>query len=93
MDVVWLIWDSLFYYSQHLDPFINKILHSLLQLFCIHYNTTIGKKRHYLLFLATGLLIDRVDTKIDLILDRDIVINVINQIDDVYKEIKNNKMK
>ena len=92
MDVIWIIWDALFYYSKQVDPFIDKIIHSLLGLFCIHYNTTIGKKRHYLLFLATGVLIDSIDKKIDLILDRNIVIHVMHQIDDVYKEIKNNNM-
>ena len=50
------------------------------------------KKRHYLLFLAAGLLIDNVDSTIELIHDRNIVINVINQIDDVYKEIKKNQI-
>ena len=92
MDVIWIIWDALFFYTKEYEPIINTILQSLFNLFCINYTTAMCKKRHYLLFLAAGLLIDNVDSTIELIHDRNIVINVINQIDDVYKEIKKNQI-
>lgn len=94
-DIVWIIWEALFFYMKKKSDFLQRMLDNLLDLFCIHYTSSLCKKKRYLLFLATGTLIDRVETNIDLIQceNKDTILNVVNQIDDVYKEINKNRVK
>ena len=94
-DIVWIIWDAIIFYMKEKNDIFQKMLDNLLHLFCIHYTSSLCKKKRYLLFLATGILIDRIEINVDLIQseNKDIILNVVNQIDDVYKEINKNRVK
>jgi hypothetical protein len=88
-DTIWLIWDTLLYYcKQNGDPFIETVMNSLLNLFCIKYTTAAAKRRRYLLYFAVGLLTDVVPKNIDIISDKTTLQAVVSQIDQVYKQIK-----
>jgi len=91
-DIIWIIWDALTLYSKRRqNPFIEKIMGSLLNLFCIKYTTGSCKKRRYLLYFAVALLTEPVPTQIDISTKKDMIQNVINKINEIYKQIKKNE--
>jgi len=91
-DVIWLVWDVLFARAKAAAPeVIQKILGSILNLFCIKYTNACGKRRKYLFYLAVALLTEMVDLSVEIIKDRGVVQNSIMKIDEVYKTIKKNE--
>ena len=64
---------------------------SLLNLFCIKYTTGSAKKRRFLLYFAVGLLTDPVQTNIELMPNKPVLQNVVDNINEVYKQIKKNE--
>jgi hypothetical protein len=92
-DIVWLLWDSLLHHCVLLkNTFIDKLMSSLLNMFCVKYTTGAAKKRRYLLYFAVSLLTQPVLTNIELINDKKLIQNIIERIDTVYKQIKNNEI-
>ena len=88
-DIIWLIWDTLLEYSKKMaSEIIQKIIISILNLFCIKYTNACCKRRKYLFYLTVSLLTEMVDVSIEIIKDRGIVQNSILKIDEVYKTIK-----
>jgi hypothetical protein len=91
-DIIWIIWDSIFYYcSEMQNPYIETLLNSILSLFCVKYTTASCKKRRYLLYYAVALLTEPVPTNIEMITDKVILKNVVEKINNVYKQIKKNE--
>jgi len=92
-DIIWLVWDALLHYCKLLEnSFIEMVMMSLLNLFCIKYTTGACKRRRYLLYFAVGLLTDVVPTNVDILSDKATLQTVVNQIDSVYKLIKKNEI-
>ena len=92
VDIIWLAWDVLLYYTKEMNnPLIEKTMTALLRLFCIRYTTASCKKRRYLLYYAVGLLCETVSTNIDIISDKELTQTVINKINEIYKQIKKNE--
>jgi len=91
-DVIWLVWDVLFARAKAAAPeIIQKILASILNLFCIKYTNACGKRRKHLFYLAVALLTEMVDLSVEIIKDRGVVQNSIMKIDEIYKTIKKNE--
>ena len=88
-DIIWLIWDCLF--ERKTTPFIEKILKAIFSLFCIKYTPAASKRRRYLLYYAVALLTEQVSTNIEIISNKETVQNVVNKINEVYKQIKKNE--
>jgi hypothetical protein len=93
-DIIWLVWDTLIYYSSNLTPqnlFIENLMKSLQNLFIYNYTTGCCKKRKYLLYYAVELLTEHVPNNIELISDKEVLKNVTEKINDIYKQIKKNE--
>lgn len=91
-DIIWLIWDTLFEICERLEnPFISKLMNSLMTLFCIKYTTGACKKRRYLLYFAVALITEPVPTNIELIPKKELIMNVVEKIGEIYKQIKKNE--
>lgn len=91
-DIIWLIWDCLLKYSEERNnSFIHKIMNSIMSVFCIKYTTGSCKKRRYLLYFAVALLTEPVPTAIEIVSNKEIVHNVVEKINEVYKQIKKNE--
>ena len=91
-DVIWIIWDTLLYFSSiNNDKYNDTILRSLLNLFCIRYTNATPKKRRYLLYFAVSLFTESVPTNIEMIHDKTILNTVVEQIDNIYLQIKKNE--
>lgn len=92
-DVIWIVWDVLLHYSNLLeDPLITKIMNSLVDLFSIKYTLGTPKKRRYLLYFAVSLLTEFVPRHIDIVEDKITVYSVMEQINEVYKQIRKNQV-
>jgi hypothetical protein len=88
-DIIWLVWDVILERAKTASSdIIQKVVRSVLNLFCIKYTNACCKRRKYLFYLAVALLTEMVDTSIEIIKDRGIVQNSISKIDEVYKTIK-----
>ena len=98
-DIIWIIWDILFHYS---DPsnnnnnnkvfqLKNKIIKNLYDLFIIKYNTNVKKKRKYIIYFAFTLLIEDMNYSINIIENQDAVQAIVSKINSVYKDIKKNE--
>ena len=91
-DIIWLIWDGLLKYcNEKKNPFLDKIMQSIMNVFCIKYTTASCKKRRYLLYFAVALLTEPVPTGIEIVSKKEVIQNVMEKIDQVYKQIKKNE--
>jgi hypothetical protein len=90
-DIIWIIWDVVLKYSLKKDNFIQLLIHSCLDLFCIKYTTSLYKRRIYLLYFTISLLTEIVPNNIDIITNKTILHSVIENIDEIYKQIKKNE--
>ena len=92
-DIIWMVWDTLLYYCENQNnSFTMSIMNSLVSLFCIKYTNASPKKRRYLLYFAVALITEKVPTNVDMIADKIIVQNVVEQINNIYKQIKKNEV-
>jgi hypothetical protein len=91
-DTIWMLWDTIFYYSDQLNnQFISSLLNSLFGIFCIKYTTASCKKRRYLLYFAVALLTEPVQTNIELMPNKPLIQNIVDKINSIYKQIKKNE--
>ncbi len=91
-DLVWILWDTLFYYIKEREsPFLNKVMQSLFSLFSLHYTNACCKKRRYMLYFAVSLCTETVDHTVEIVADKRSVELAITNIDDIYRQIKKNE--
>jgi len=91
-DIIWLIWDCLLKYCEEKkNPYLDKIMQSIMNVFCIKYTTGACKKRRYLLYFAVALLTEPVPTGIEIVSKKDVIQNVVDKISEVYKQVKKNE--
>ena len=91
-DIIWLLWDILFHYCDLLDnKYISTLMSSIYTLFCIKYTTASCKKRRYLLYFAVALLTEPVPTNIELMPNKQMIQNIAEKINTIYKQIKKNE--
>ena len=59
-DIIWILWDVIFFTSKKHNTFIQQIIDHLFSLFCIKYTTASCKKRRYLLYFAISVITEEV---------------------------------
>jgi len=91
-DTIWILWDILFHYSGLTNnQYIDILMKSIFNIFCIKYTTASCKKRRYLLYFAVALLTEPVPTNIEVMNNKPIIQNIIDKINSIYKQIKKNE--
>jgi hypothetical protein len=91
-DLIWILWDALLLYSEATNnSFIIKLMNALIDIFSIKYTTASCKKRRYLLYYAVALLCEPVPINIELMNNKQIVMNVVEKVNQLYKQIKKNE--
>lgn len=90
-EVIWIIWDAMFFAIKD-DPYLKTVLNAVLELFCIKFTPALIKKRHYLLYYAVSIVTEPFVRNIEMINNKSLVENTINQISTVYKQIKKNEV-
>jgi hypothetical protein len=93
MDVIWIIWDIFLNKAEKQDKIIIKIVNALLTLFTLKYTSGCCKRRKYILYFVVSLLCEKVNLNEEIIREKqkEIVTNVIKNIDHVYGQIKKNE--
>jgi len=92
-DMIWIVWDALFFYcSETKNTYLESIMKSLVTLFSIKYTTASCKKRRYLLYFAVALITEPVPTNIEMFTEKEVLQSVVEQIDNIYKQIKKNEI-
>jgi len=93
-DIIWIVWDALFYYAiLKQNPFIEQLITSIYNLFCIKYTTAMCKKRRYLLYFAVAIIVEHVPNNIELMPNKNTITTVMKQINILYKQVKKNEIK
>lgn len=94
-DIIWIFWDVLQKNAKQKEEphrnIIERIIKSLLHLFCINYTHGCSKKRRYLLYFAIQILTEQPDFKIEMISNKIMIDRILQNIDNIYKNIKNNE--
>ena len=91
-DIIWILCDALLYYSSLTkNEFIIKLMKAIIDIFSIKYTTASCKKRRYLLYFAVEILCEPVPINIELMTNKEVVQNVVEKINQVYKQIKKNE--
>tara|TARA_B110000008_G_C16978682_1_gene567341 strand:- start:1334 stop:2413 length:1080 start_codon:yes stop_codon:yes gene_type:complete len=93
--IIWMIWEILLYYGKQKSEGIFKIISSLLNLFCIKFKPSSIKKRRLLIYHSIFLITEPIKNEIP-IYDKknaNIIQNVKNKINIIYKQIKKNEQK
>ena len=95
-DIIWVIWDSLIYYSKNakINPTMaKKLLLSLKELFTARYTPGSIKKRKYLLYFAVEIITEHYSLDNELFTQHTKLIleNVSVKLNLIYKQIKKNE--
>ena len=94
-DPIWMIWDIILARCSNTDdysPLTQKIVNSLLRLYCIRFTPGVRKKRRYIIYFAISLLTTEYDSKIEMINDRFVIETAVENINSVYKQIKQHEI-
>jgi hypothetical protein len=94
MDIIWMVWDIFLNESEKRGKITHKIINAILHLFSLRYTSGCHKKRKYLLYFVVSLLCENVAFDEEIIREKqkEIVTNVLKNIDMVYKQIKKNEI-
>uniref|UniRef100_A0A6C0JV61 Uncharacterized protein n=1 Tax=viral metagenome TaxID=1070528 RepID=A0A6C0JV61_9ZZZZ len=91
-DSIWLIWDIFLSRAEEKGCNVTiKIIRSLLDMFCLRYTTDVKRTRKFILYNCIGLLTEPVDLTIPIWNDQNIISDITNKINVIYKEIKLNQ--
>ena len=99
-DIIWIIWDILFYYADPENsfikntiylPIIDKLIKSLFNLFIIKYKPTFKTKRKYIIYYAFSIFTDNIDFNTNITSESEKIQAIIEKINNLYREIKKNE--
>ena len=92
-DIIWIIWDIFLQESSKRPKIIQKIIESLLSLFCLKYTTGCHKKRKNIMYLAVSILCENFTLEKEIIRHSQtgLVTTIKEKIDLVYIQIKKNE--
>lgn len=94
-DPIWMIWDMIIARSNQQDeysPLTQKIVNSLLRIYCVRFTPGVRKKRRYLIYFAISLLTTEYDSRIEMINDRLVIETAVENINAIYKQIKQHEI-
>ena len=94
-DPIWMIWDMIIARSNQQDeysPLTQKIVNSLLRIYCIRFTPGVRKKRRYIIYFAISLLTTEYDSRIEMINDRLVIETAVENINAIYKQIKQHEI-
>ena len=91
MDTVWIIWEVLLQEASKSSSIIEKVMNSLLNLFCLKYTQGCTKRRKLTLYYAIALLTENVSFSEEIVNDKEKIVIITDKIDYIYKQIKKNE--
>lgn len=94
-DPIWMIWDLIIAEGTKPEthtPLTQKIIKSLLRMYCVRFTAGVRKKRRYLIYFAISLLTSEYDSKIEMVQDKLIIETAVGNINSIYKQIKQHEI-
>jgi len=100
-DIIWIIWDILFYFSNPENSntyniqsslIINKLIKSLYNLYIIKYKSTFKTKRKYIIYFAFSILTDNINYDINITNEFTKIEAIVEKINNIYRDIKKNEV-
>ena len=91
MDIVWLLWEVLLREAETHGALIKRIVDSLLNIFSLKYTHSISNKRRFIIYFAISLLTESVPVDEEIIREKQQVLQLVEQIDNIYKQVKKNE--
>ena len=94
-DPIWIIWDIIIAESmrpEEHNPLTQKIIKSLLRMYCVRFSPGVRKKRRYLIYFAISLLTTEYDCRIEMVQDKLIIETAVSNINSLYKQIKQHEI-
>jgi len=91
MDIVWIIWDIFLIEASKRTNLVQKIVNSALNIFSLKYTVSCHKKRKLLLYFIISIFTQNLLLEDEMIKDKNKVVNIVNQINTIYKQIKQNE--
>jgi hypothetical protein len=88
-DPIWIIWEILLGIK---NPLLQKIMKSLVKLFCIKYTPAAKDRRRFLLYYAVSLHCETINTEIDIIANKPIIDSIYDKTSFMYKNIKKHEV-
>jgi len=90
-DVIWIVWEVILRRSGALGAEIQKIVESLLDLYCISYTPGVKRKRRYIVYHAVSACCDTIPSGTALVSNKSLVQQVVENCHMVYKDLKKNE--
>ena len=91
-DVIWIFWQCLLHESKKREENYFKIINSYLNLFSIRYTSSCKQKRKYLIYACISFLTEKINFDVPIIDKKNILENIVNNIDTIYLDIKKNEI-
>ena len=91
--IIWLIWDIFIHYNNLTNNKINeKIITSILKLFCIKFTDATPKRRRYLLYFTISLFTEKFDLNTSILPNKKLLSDITENIETIYKQIKSKEI-
>ena len=89
-EIVWMLWDIFLFESALRGAIMDKVIKSLLSIFCLKYSNSTIKKRKYIMYFVITLLCENPTITEEILTEKNkkIVLTVSSKIDNIYKQIK-----
>jgi hypothetical protein len=92
MEPIWIVWETIIKESKNHDKIIQRIIDSLLNIFCVRYSNSTKNKRRYIIYFAITLLTEPLNFDIPIIKDINEINKIKQNINHIYKQIKKNEI-
>jgi len=90
-DPIWLVWETILMYAK--NPLVEKIVRSILSLFCAAYTSSSKEKRRFMLYYAITLCCEPVTFDVEIITNKKIIEQAYVKGDLLFQEKKINEVK
>jgi uncharacterized pyridoxamine 5'-phosphate oxidase family protein len=91
MDIIWLVWDIFLAESSKRNTLVQRIINSVLNIFCLKYTSGCHKKKRLLMYFVIEIFTEPYSLDEDIIKDKNKIIIITNNINKIYKQIKKNE--
>tara|TARA_B100001093_G_C26814353_1_gene1008988 strand:- start:464 stop:1516 length:1053 start_codon:yes stop_codon:yes gene_type:complete len=92
LSIIWILWEALILTAKKRSNIYEKIINSLLELYCLKFKPTQLGRKKYILYAASSFLTEEIDFNIPLINNINIIKTIKENIDIIYKQIKKNEI-
>jgi hypothetical protein len=90
-DPIWLVWETILLYAK--DPLVEKLVRSILSLFCAAYSPSCKEKRRFMMYYAITLCCEHVSFDVEIISNKKIIEQAYVKGDLLFQEKKMHEIK